>query len=213
MVALPTTASAQLDLGKALGALFGALTESGQKEQPAEQPATTEQPGLPTKTIFDVLAENAPSARALQGTWLYEDASAEYFGSSPLADMAIAQGEQFVKSQLLTHGLKPGSFSLYLRRSGTGTITFGERTLTGRYAYNASKGTIVISGTVNNVAVSVSGYVRYEDGKLDILVDAQSALNALLKVYPELATDQTVQMVSGLVASFPGVYAVASFSR
>mgnify|MGYP003482982273 CR=1 FL=1 len=48
---------------------------------------------------------------------------------------------------------------------------------------------------------------------LDILVEATSALDALLKVYPELATDQTVQMVSGMLSSFPGVYAKATFSQ
>ena len=59
----------------------------------------------------------------------------------------------------------------------------------------------------------MSGYVRYADGNLDILVEATSALDALLKVYPELATDQTVQMVSGMLSSFPGVYAKATFSQ
>lgn len=213
MAVLPTEASAQFDLSRALGALFGALTETTEKEQPAEQSQQPTTPQQPTKTIFDVLAENAPSARALQGTWVYQDAGAEYYGNSPFADMAIQQGEQFVKTKLLNQGIKPGSFSVYLRRNGTGTITFGERTLSGRYAYNADNATIVISGTINNVAVTVSGYVRYSEGKLDILVDANSALDALLKVYPELATDQTVVMVSGLMATFPGIYAVGYLTK
>lgn len=127
--------------------------------------------------------------------------------------MAIAQVEQYAKSRIVAAGIKPGSFSVTLRRNGTGTITFGERTLSGRYVYNAENATIIISGTINNVAVSVSGYVRYADGNLDILVEATSALDALLKVYPELATDQTVQMVSGMLSSFPGVYAKATFGR
>ena len=51
------------------------------------------------------------------------------------------------------------------------------------------------------------------DPKILILDEATSALDALLKVYPELATDQTVQMVSGMLSSFPGVYAKATFSQ
>lgn len=239
-VMLPATASAQFDLSRALGAFFGAITKTEQtekKEQAAEAEQTKEQTEQtkpqtqrpqqnpfemlqqlqqsqqPQKSPFEILAENAPAARQLQGSWLYSDAGAEYLGVNPLADMAIAQVEQYAKSRIVAAGIKPGSFSVTLRRNGTGTITFGERTLSGRYVYNAENATIIISGTINNVAVSVSGYVRYADGNLDILVEATSALDALLKVYPELATDQTVQMVSGMLSSFPGVYAKATFSQ
>lgn len=239
-VMLPATASAQFDLSRALGAFFGAITKTEQtekKEQAAEAEQTKEQTEQtrpqtqrpqqnpfemlqqlqqsqqPQKSPFEILAENAPSARLLQGSWLYSDAGAEYLGVNPLADMAIAQAEQYAKSRIVAAGIKPGSFSVTLRRNGTGTITFGERTLSGRYVYNAENATIIISGTINNVAVSVSGYVRYADGNLDILVEATSALDALLKVYPELATDQTVQMVSGMLSSFPGVYAKATFGQ
>lgn len=242
-VMLPATASAQFDLSRALGAFFGAITKTEQtekKEQAAEAEQTKEQTEQteqtkpqtqrpqqnpfemlqqlqqqqqPQKSPFEILAENAPAARLLQGSWLYSDAGAEYLGVNPLADMAIAQVEQYAKSRIVAAGIKPGSFSVTLRRNGTGTITFGERTLSGRYVYNAENATIIISGTINNVAVSVSGYVRYADGNLDILVEATSALDALLKVYPELATDQTVQMVSGMLSSFPGVYAKATFSQ
>lgn len=242
-VMLPATASAQFDLSRALGAFFGAITKTEQtekkeqaeqtkgqteKEEQAEQtkPQTQrpqqnpfemlqqlQQQQQPQKSPFEILAENAPAARLLQGSWLYSDAGAEYLGVNPLADMAIAQVEQYAKSRIVAAGIKPGSFSVTLRRNGTGTITFGERTLSGRYVYNAENATIIISGTINNVAVSVSGYVRYADGNLDILVEATSALDALLKVYPELATDQTVQMVSGMLSSFPGVYAKATFSQ
>lgn len=237
-VMLPATASAQFDLSRALGAFFGAITktEQSEKHDAAEQKADTkpeaqqpqtqqpqqnpfemlqqlQQSQQPQKSPFEILAENAPAARQLQGSWLYSDAGAEYLGVNPLADMAIAQVEQYAKSRIVAAGIKPGSFSVTLRRNGTGTITFGERTLSGRYVYNAENATIIISGTINNVAVSVSGYVRYADGNLDILVEATSALDALLKVYPELATDQTVQMVSGMLSSFPGVYAKATFSQ
>lgn len=239
-VMLPATASAQFDLSRALGAFFGAITKTEQtekKEQAAEAEQTKEQTEQtkpqtqrpqqnpfemlqqlqqsqqPQKSPFEILAENAPAARQLQSSWLYSDAGAEYLGVNPLADMAIAQVEQYAKSRIVAAGIKPGSFSVTLRRNGTGTITFGERTLSGRYVYNAENATIIISGTINNVAVSVSGYVRYADGNLDILVEATSALDALLKVYPELATDQTVQMVSGMLSSFPGVYAKATFSQ
>lgn len=183
------------------------------QQNPFEMLQQLQQSQQPQKSPFEILAENAPSARLLQGSWLYSDAGAEYLGVNPLADMAIAQAEQYAKSRIVAAGIKPGSFSVTLRRNGTGTITFGERTLSGRYVYNAENATIIISGTINNVAVSVSGYVRYADGNLDILVEATSALDALLKVYPELATDQTVQMVSGMLSSFPGVYAKATFGQ
>ena len=173
-VMLPATASAQFDLSRALGAFFGAITKTeqtekkeqaeqtkeqakGQTEQtkpetqrpqqnPFEMLQQLQQSQQPQKSPFEILAENAPSARLLQGSWLYSDAGAEYLGVNPLADMAIAQAEQYAKSRIVAAGIKPGSFSVTLRRNGTGTITFGERTLSGRYVYNAENATIIISG-------------------------------------------------------------------
>lgn len=234
VVASSVTASAQFDLSRALGAFFGAVTNTDNKEaqkesqkdaQPESQQGDKAQsPQSPLELFqqlqqqqtsgpspFEVLAANAPSGRALCGSWLYEDAGAEFLGKNPLADMAISQVEPYAKAQVEAAGITPGSFSVVLRRNGTGTITYKERSLSGRYVYDEESAKIIISGSVNNVASSVSGYVRLVDDRLEVLLDAQSSLDALLKVYPELATNQTVQMVSGVLASFAGVYVCASF--
>lgn len=234
VVASSVSASAQFDLSRALGAFFGAVTNTDNKEsqkesqkdaQPESQQGDKAQsPQSPLELFqqlqqqqtsgpspFEVLAANAPSARALCGSWLYEDAGAEFLGKNPLADMAISQVEPYAKAQVEAAGITPSSFSVVLRRNGTGTITYKERSLSGRYVYDEESAKIIISGSVNNVASSVSGYVRLVDDRLEVLLDAQSSLDALLKVYPELATNQTVQMVSGVLASFAGVYVCASF--
>lgn len=234
VVASSVTASAQFDLSRALGAFFGAVTNTDNKEaqkdaqkdaqQESQQGDKAQSPQSPLELFqqlqqqqtsgpspFEVLAANAPSGRALCGSWLYEDAGAEFLGKNPLADMAISQVEPYAKAQVEAAGIKPGSFSVVLRRNGTGTITYKERSLSGRYVYDEESAKIIISGSVNNVASSVSGYVRLVDDRLEVLLDAQSSLDALLKVYPELATNQTVQMVSGVLASFAGVYVCASF--
>ena len=229
-VMLPSVSMAQFDLSRALGALLGAMTQQTEKTEKAEKPAEAEkpqgetqqpqlqdllqalQPQQPQQNPLELLAQSAPAARTLQGTWRYQDASAEYMGYNPLADIAIDRAEQFAKAKIEAHGITPGSFTITLRRNGTGTINYGERTLSGRYVYDEDSAEIIISGAINNVQVSVSGYVRYEGGKLDILVDADDARRAFLAVYPSLATDQTVQMVSGVMNSFPGIYGVATFT-
>lgn len=233
VVVSSVSASAQFDLSRALGAFFGAVTNTDEKQQKeaqkdaqqeSQQGDKAQSPQSPLELFqqlqqqqtsgpspFEVLAANAPSGRALCGSWLYEDAGAEFLGQNPLADMAISQVEPYAKAQVEAAGIKPGSFSVVLRRNGTGTITYKEHSLSGRYVYDEESAKIIISGSVNNVASSVSGYVRLVDDRLEVLLDAQSSLDALLKVYPELATNQTVQMVSGVLASFAGVYVCASF--
>ena len=68
----PFTASAQFDLGKALGGLLGA--------------AATPQP---TVSPYDEIRDNAPARSKILGTWQYKTASLEYLGSNALAAVAL----------------------------------------------------------------------------------------------------------------------------
>ncbi len=198
---LPASASAQFNLSGMLNSLFG-----GQKTQDTTEQQTVVNP-------YQAIADAAPTARQILGTWTFESAEAEYLGTNVLADLAISQVEGYVIQKMESYGFTKGSFSIHLRRNGTGIITMGNRTLEGRYNYNAETGAITVTGTINGKHLSCSGYVKMSNGKLVALVNADEAIEAFKTAYPEYATHQLIQSVGGVVKSFEGVYGAATFTR
>lgn len=207
--ALPSEASAQFDLSKALGMLFGGMQQNSEQSQTTTKP----QQQVTVKTPLQLIAETAPTLRDIQGRWTYSSADAEYVGDNPLAQMAISQVKPIAIQQIESTGITPGSFTLTLKRNGVGTLQMGDHTLTGNYTYNASTAELLITGAVNNVAVSCRGYVKLADGKLTVLIDANDALKAFTSAFPQYAMHQTVLMVSGVIQGFPGVCAAATFTK
>lgn len=201
-VLLPDAASAQFNLSGVLNSLFG-----GQKSQTEEQ--------TPNQTVdpYEAIAQAAPSARDILGTWTYDSAEAEYLGTNVLADLAISQVEGYVMQKVESYGITRGSFTILLRRNGTGVITWGSRTLDGRYKYNPETGAITVTGVLNGATLSCSGYVKMEGGKLVALVDANEALAAFKTAYPEYANHQLLQSVSAVAQQFSGIYGAATFTK
>ena len=123
LVALPMRAEAQIDLSKAFGALLGAPTA----EQSAE------------KSALEIIAEQAPSSRDVVRTWGYERAYFDYLGSNPLAEVALQQLDTTVQAALKREGIVAGSFTLTLRRNGSGFIIWREHAVDGTYDYIEQK--------------------------------------------------------------------------
>lgn len=189
---MPATASAQFNLSNALNALFGGSTKTENK---------TEQ-----KSPYQLIADAAPTAREIVGTWTYDSSDAEYLGSNQLANLAISQVKGVALSKLESYGITKGSFKVQIRRNGTGTITMGDKTLSGNYDYNPTTGAIVFTGKVNGVALSCNGYLKMQSGKLVVMVDADDAISAFKQAYPEYANHQLIQTLGGVLASFSDIY-------
>ena len=198
LLVVPTTASAQLNLSRLLGGI-SKVTSQMQTEQSTENP-------------YSRLAESAPSAYQLNGTWSYQSASFSYLGNNPLADIVIAQVDPIIGQTLQQLGFTAGSVTLRLT-NGKGVIMQGEHALNGSYSYTRSKAAIVASTTFNDKSVSASGYVRYSGGQLTVLLDARELINALTTVMPELKQDQNVIMVQTLLKDLKDVYVAGKFSK
>lgn len=173
---VPTTASAQFNLSRLLGGLSKVANAQTEKEDPYQR-----------------LAEAAPSSYTLNGNWTYQSASFSYLGSSPLADIAIAQIDPIITNTLKQLSITPGSVKLRLN-GGKGTITQGDHVLEGCYVYTRSKAAIVAETTLDGKTVKASGYVRYESGELTVLLDARELINAMTTIMPELKKDQNIQI-------------------
>lgn len=194
---MPDSASAQFDLSKALGTLFGSQSKS--QTTPANDP-------------YKKLAEQAPAASTLNGTWTYDSATFTYVGTNPLADVAVAQLDPIIVDVLRQMGVTCGTAELDLE-SGKGVVSHGNSEIRGEYSYQRSTAGIVVSTTYEGKSVSVSGYVKYSSGMLTVLLDVKQLVKAIKSVYPEYKNDQNVVLVETLLKDIGDVYAVGKFKR
>lgn len=190
-VAMPTMAMAQFDLSKAIQGLLGPQTQSDSEQRISP---------------YKLIADAAPELKQITRTWGYEHTEIEYLGASPLAASAIPQIDSFVQAALKNLGIVEGTFSLTLRRNGTGFIVAGKDACDGNYRYDPTSGRLSISTKIDNVAYPASGYIKMKDNKMILMVNALDVADATLLAVPEYRNDQNVLMIYGLLQSFPGVY-------
>lgn len=191
-----TEASAQIDLGKALGTLLN--------EAAAVQT---------TPDHYAKLRENAPAKSKILGTWHYLSARVEYLGVNSLASVAIPQLETFVLAELKRNGIVEGCCSLTLNRNGVAVIGTLDTTYDGSYTYDQTTAKMKATYIYNNRKYSVSGYVKPVSTRIAVLVDMRDILRELLVIRPSLATDENFAMIRGVVDSFGDIYLSVLFNR
>ena len=191
-----TEAYAQIDLGKALGALLN---------EAAANPSAPDQ--------YAILRDNAPSKGKILGTWHYLSARVEYLGANSIASMAIPQLENFVLSELKRNGIVEGCCSLTLNRSGVAVIGTLDEFFEGKYIYDPSEAKVKASYTYENHTYSVSGYIKMVSSRFAILIDMRDILRELLIIRPSLARDENFLMIKGGVEGFGDIYLSVLFQR
>ena len=195
---MPESVSAQFDLSKALGTLLGGSSKS-------TTTTTTNDP-------YKKLADAAPAASTLNGTWTYDSATFTYLGNNPLADVVVAQLDPIIADVMRQMGVTRGSAELYMQ-SGEGVVSHGDSEIRGKYTYQRSTAGITVSTTYEGKSVSVSGYVKYGSNMLTVLLDVKQLVKAIKTVYPELKSDQNIILIDSLLKDISGVYAVGKFKR
>jgi hypothetical protein len=195
---MPESASAQIDLTKALGGLLGAAQSSAS--------------GNSSNSPYKKLAEAAPAASTLMGNWTYDSATFAYVGNNPLAGAVVAQLDPVAADVLRQIGVSQGSATLTLDKS-RGSVTHGDMVLKGEYEYNSSTAGITISGVIEKVAVSVKGYVKYSAPMLTVMLDVKELVEAVKSIYPEYKSDPNVILIESLLKDMGDVYLVGKFKK
>ena len=191
-----TEASAQIDLGKALGAL---LNEAAAVQS--------------TPDYYAKLREGAPSKSKIVGTWKYLSARVEYLGANSVAQVAVPQLESFIAAELKNNGIVEGCCSLTINRNGSATISAGGVGYDGSYTYDQSTAKAKASYKHDNHTYNVSGYLKLSSSRLMVLVDMRDVLRELTYMSPKLANDQNFLMVKGIVDSFSDIYLSVLFTK
>lgn len=195
-VVAPSEASAQFDLGKALGQLLGASAQDTSKPSP-----------------YDEIRSTAPARSKTLGTWQYKSATLQYLGDNPLAEMALSQLEGYGLAELRKHGIIEGCCSLTLRRNGMAVLSTRDALQDGTINYDETTSGMTLSTVIDGETYNAKGYLRIVSERLLVMIDACDVLKMLIKNYPELATDQTYIMAQGVLQSFGDIYLTIVFIR
>ena len=195
-VVAPSKASAQFDLGKALGQLLGAPAQDTSKPSP-----------------YDEIRSTAPARSKTLGTWQYKSATLQYLGDNPLAEMALSQLEGYGLAELRKHGIIEGCCSLTLRRNGMAVLSTRDALQDGTINYDETTSGMTLSTVIDGETYNAKGYIRIVSERLLVMIDARDVLKMLIKNYPELATDQTYIMAQGVLQSFGDIYLTIVFIR
>lgn len=195
-VVAPSEASAQFDLGKALGQLLGAPAQDTSKPSP-----------------YDEIRSTAPARSKTLGTWQYKSATLQYLGDNPLAEMALSQLEGYGLAELRKHGIIEGCCSLTLRRNGMAVLSTHDALQDGTINYDETTSGMTLSTVIDGETYNAKGYLRIVSERLLVMIDARDVLKMLVKNYPELATDQTYIMAQGVLQSFGDIYLTIVFIR
>lgn len=195
-VVAPSEASAQFDLGKALGQLLGAPAQDTSKPSP-----------------YDEIRSTAPARSKILGTWQYKSATLQYLGDNPLAEMALSQLEGYGLAELRKHGIIEGCCSLTLRRNGMAVLSTRDALQDGTINYDETTSGMTLSTVIDGETYNAKGYLRIVSERLLVMIDARDVLKMLIKNYPELATDQTYIMAQGVLQSFGDIYLTIVFIR
>lgn len=195
-VVAPSEASAQFDLGKALGQLLGAPAQDTSKPSP-----------------YDEIRSTAPARSKTLGTWQYKSATLQYLGDNPLAEMALSQLEGYGLAELRKHGIIEGCCSLTLRRNGIAVLSTRDALQDGTINYDETTSGMTLSTVIDGETYNAKGYLRIVSERLLVMIDARDVLKMLVKNYPELATDQTYIMAQGVLQSFGDIYLTIVFIR
>lgn len=195
-VVAPSEASAQFDLGKALGQLLGAPAQDTSKPSP-----------------YDEIRSTAPARSKTLGTWQYKSATLQYLGDNPLAEMALSQLEGYGLAELRKHGIIEGCCSLTLRRNGMAVLSTRDALQDGIINYDETTSGMTLSTVIDGETYNAKGYLRIVSERLLVMIDARDVLKMLIKNYPELATDQTYIMAQGVLQNFGDIYLTIVFIR
>lgn len=195
-VVAPSEASAQFDLGKALGQLLGAPAQDTSKPSP-----------------YNEIRSTAPARSKTLGTWQYKSATLQYLGDNPLAEMALSQLEGYGLAELRKHGIIEGCCSLTLRRNGMAVLSTRDALQDGTINYDETTSGMTLSTVIDGETYNAKGYLRIVSERLLVMIDARDVLKMLVKNYPELATDQTYIMAQGVLQSFGDIYLTIVFIR
>ena len=92
-------------------------------------------------TAIDKVTGGEFTAKSIVGTWGYVQPGVKLSSKDTLSELAGSAATTTIQSKMVTYyemvGIKPGACGFEIKEDGTFSSTFGKRTLTGKYTFDA----------------------------------------------------------------------------
>lgn len=138
-------------------------------------------------------------------TWVYDAPQIVYSGNSSMATVAIATLRTQMTGISKAMGLNAGSDTVTFHGDGNAIMQNGEQTFTAPYTYDAANGTLSVTLTRKEATAAFPATVTAKDGIVTILFDADTSMETLLKMAPELKENPSLVIIKTVVDKYPGI--------
>lgn len=149
--------------------------------------------------------------QSIQGTWTYAKPCVQFESENLLAKAGGSVAASRTEEKLATYyqlvGIKPGAFTFTFASDGTCHYAIGQRTMTGRYTFNAEKKQVTIT---TQTGINVTAYVSVSLNQLGLTFDASKLLQ-LASGFG--AQSSQLGIISSLAGSFTGMKIGFAFNK
>lgn len=171
--------------------------------------------GVATSAI-DKATGGKLTEKAIIGTWKYSQPAVKLTSSkNALSDVAGSAASSTIQSKIKPYyekvGIKPGACTFVFKEDGTFSSTFGQRTSTGKYTYDAKTNQISLkydSGLLNTKAITAYAYMNGANLQLGF------AMDKLINILTTLGSNvQSLSTITSLLEQYDGVKIGFEFSK
>ncbi len=146
-------------------------------------------------------------------TWVYSSPQIVYSGNSSMATVAIASLRTQMPEMAKALGLNAGSDTVRFQEEGIAAMQNGQNKASVPYTYDHATGTVTFTVTRNGTATAFPATAASNNGVLTILFDADTTMETLLRMAPELKDDTYFSLIKAVVEKYPGIRIGATFKE
>lgn len=154
--------------------------------------------------------------KAIIGTWKYAQPAVKLTSSTnALSEVAGGAAASTLQAKIKPYyekvGIKPGACTFIFKEDGTFSSTFGQRTSTGKYTFDAKTNQISLkydSGLFNTKAITAYAYINGSNLQLGF------AMDKLITIMTTLGSNiESMALVTELLKQYDGVKIGFEFSK
>lgn len=167
-------------------------------------------------TAIDKATGGKLTEKAIIGTWKYSQPAVKLTSSTnALSEVAGGAAASTLQAKIKPYyekvGIKPGACTFIFKEDGTFSSTFGQRTSTGKYTFDAKTNQISLkydSGIFNTKAITAYAYINGTNLQLGF------AMDKLLTILTTLGSNiESLSMVTELLKQYDSVKIGFEFSK
>lgn len=167
-------------------------------------------------TAIDKATGGKLTEKAIIGTWKYSQPAVKLTSSTnALSEVAGAAASSTLQAKIKPYyekvGIKSGTCSFVFKEDGTFSSTFGQKTSTGKYTFDAKTNQISLkydSGIFNTKAITAYAYINGTNLQLGF------AMDKLLTILTTLGSNiESLSMVTELLKQYDSVKIGFEFSK